>query len=206
MPSKAEVKKYLEERDLDSLAALAREDKRVVNYIFRLLYSADELLRKRAIEGLGLVCNVIADRDPGAVLNVLRQLWWSVNEESGGIGWSAAEAMAEIVKHRPGEFSDYGTIAVSFLEEELLCRGVLWAAGTLAQVRPDFIKRVLPEISGFLDSSDPVLRGYAARALSAVNLAEEKLQSLRNDFTPVQVYENGDLCYKTVAELAGYKH
>lgn len=204
MITKAEVKKYLEERDLERLTALAGEDKRVVNYIFRCLYSADELLRKRAIEALGLVCNVIADRDPGAVLNILRQLWWSINEESGGIGWSATEAMAEIIKHRPEEFSDYGSITVSFLDEEMLCRGGLWAAGTLAQIRPSFINHALPEIINFLDSSDPTLRGYAARALLAAGAAKDKLELLKEDRAPVQVYENGELYYRTVAELAGH--
>jgi len=202
--TKAEVKKYLEERDLERLTALAGEDERVVNYIFRCLYSADELLRKRAIEALGLVCNVIADRDPGAVLNILRQLWWSINEESGGIGWSATEAMAEIIKHRPEEFSDYGSITVSFLDEEMLCRGGLWAAGTLAQIRPSFINHALPEIINFLDSSDPTLRGYAARALLAAGAAKDKLELLKEDRAPVQVYENGELYYRTVAELAGH--
>lgn len=203
--SKAEVVKYLEERDLDSLCSLAREGKRVATYIIRCLYSVDELLRKRAIEALGFVCVELAQKDPEIVLNILRQLLWSVTEESGGIGWSASEAMAEIVKRLPEQFSNYGTIAVSLLDEEPLQKGGLWAAGTLAEINPAFVTRVIPQITKFLDHPDPVLRAYAARALVIANPKEEKLRKLENDFIPVQIYQDGQLLCKSVAELAGHR-
>jgi len=204
MLSKAEVKDMLQQRNFEPLLKMAGKDKRIVRYIVRCLYSADELLRKRAIEALGLVCSIIAERDEWAVRNILRQLLWSVTEESGGIGWSAPEAMAEIVRHCPGKFHDYGSIAVSFLDEELLRRGGLWAAGTLGKICPEFVEHVLPDIMILLDSPDATLRGYAARALLAVNAGEEKRELLKNDKTPVQVYEDSELKYRTVSELAGF--
>lgn len=202
MISKAKVEKLIMTRDFERLVNLAEEDKRVVRFVMRCLYHADELRRKKAVEALGIICNSIAEKDARVVLNILRQLWWSVNDESGGIGWSAPEAMAEIVKHRPDDFSAYGSIALSYLDEELLCRGSLWAAGTLAKVRPGFVSRVLPQIKMFLKSDDPVLRGYAARALSAAGVGE--LEPLQYDRAPVTVYEKGALSSRTVAELAGF--
>ncbi|MTI85188.1 MAG: hypothetical protein FH756_15150 [Firmicutes bacterium] len=204
MVSKTKVEYCLQKKDFDYLLTLARKDKRVVRHIFRYLYSVDELVRKRAIEALGMVSSVIAERDTWSVRNILRQLLWSVTEESGGIGWSAPEAMAEIVKKCPEEFYDYGSIAVSYLDEELLRRSCLWAAGTLGELRPEFIKHVLPGIIKLLDNNDPTVRGYAARALLAVNTAGERLHHFKNDNAPVQVYEDGELRLRTVAELAGH--
>lgn len=44
-------------------------------------------MRWRAIEGMGAVAHRMAGEDPEAVRNILRNLLWTINEESGGIGW-----------------------------------------------------------------------------------------------------------------------
>lgn len=202
---KPEIKKYLQERDWESLLEQAGRDRRLVYYLFPYLYSTDELVRKRSIEALGLVCAFMAQKDKDLVRDVLRRLWWSINDESGGIGWSAAEAMAEIIKHRPEDFADYGSITVSFIDEEFLLRGVLWAAGTLARVDPTLVKFALNRIIELLDHPNPILRGYAARAAAAAGAAPEKLALLKNDPATVQVYVDGKLRWRTVAELAGHE-
>lgn len=204
MKTRTLVQRVLKERNMYELININKNKKQVIKYLFRYLYSKDELLRHRAIEGLGILCNLITGENPEKVRDILRRLWWSVNEESGGIGWSAPEAMAEIIKYHPDLYSDFGPIIVSYLDEELLCRSTLWAAGTIGSVCPDFIEHAIPAITGFLDNPNPELRGFAARALAKSKSALDKLESLKYDYECVQVYENGKLVNKTVSQLAGH--
>lgn len=203
MKTKELIQNILTERNIGQLINLYKQKKQVIKYLFRFLYSKDELLRHRAIEGLGMLCNIIALENPEKVRDILRRLWWSINEESGGIGWSAPEAMAEIIQYHPDLYSDFGPIIVSFLDEELLRRSTLWAAGTIGSVRPDLIEHAIPAIIGFLNDADPVLRGFAARALANSNNGLDKLELLKNDHAQVEAYENGMLIKKTVSQLAG---
>jgi hypothetical protein len=65
---------------------------------------------------------------------IMRRLMWTLNDESGGIGWGVPEAMAEIMINHKGLFKEYAHILMSYaegggnyLDHEPLKRGVIKA-------------------------------------------------------------------------------
>ena len=148
--------------------------RRAVNPLFAFFCSGDPLLRWRAVSGMGAVVNRLAEVDMEAARVVMRRLMWTLNDESGGIGWGAPEAIGEITARHAALANEYGCILVSyirpdcnFLEHPVLQRGLLWGLGRLAHARPSAAADALPFVAPFCDSSDPSHRGHAAWFLSA---------------------------------------
>jgi HEAT repeat protein len=196
---------FLKDRNLSELAERVSRNRGTIRYLNRLLYDLDGLVRWRAIEAMGAVADRLAQDNPEAVRVILRNLLWSINDESGGIGWSAPEAIGEIIYRQPERFEEFASIILSFTDEPVLRRGVLWAAGRMAEARPGLVLEALPGLTSFLNDSDPVLRGYTLRLLAAVGERLDPVcyRHLLEDRSPVPVYEDGELKKVTVAELAG---
>lgn len=201
---KEEIISLLENQKFDHLAELVARKRSLLRYLNRLLYSPAGLLRWRAVEGMGAVARRLAGEDPEAVRNIIRNLLWTINEESGGIGWSAAECIGEIIYRRPDMFQEYASIIISRADEEMLRRGVVWAAGRIAQARPGLVRESLPDLAEFLDDPDPVVRGYTLRLFGILGERPDlsRRPHLLDDLSPVPVYENGQIREVTVAGLA----
>ncbi|MFZ5646160.1 MAG: DVU0298 family protein [Bacillota bacterium] len=201
---KEEFVALLKERRIDRIAGLVAEKRGNLRYLSRLLYHQEDLVRWRAIEAMGEVADRLADDDPEGVRIILRNLLWSINEESGGIGWSAPHCIGEIVHRRPDMFGEFASIVLYFTDEEMLKRGVLWAAARIAQSRPELVSEEVPRLTGFLEDPDPVVRGYTLRFLAFMGerLDFDHYSGLLNDTGEVPVYENGELKVTTVADLA----
>ncbi|GBF35700.1 methylated-DNA--protein-cysteine methyltransferase [Desulfocucumis palustris] len=202
--SKEEVIALLENRDYEAIAAMVQSRKSNLRYLNRLLYHPEQLIRWRAIEAMGVLADRLAAEDPEAVRVILRTLLWTINDESGGIGWSAPECIGEIIHRRPEMFGEFASIVLSYTDEEMLRRGVLWAAGRIAQARPELVREDMSHLLGFLDDSDPVVRGYALRLMHIMgqSLDAGKYGRLLADHSAVPVYERGKLGLTTVAGLA----
>ena len=186
---------------------------RVINPLIGALCSNDETVRWHAITALGPIVADLADRDMEAARVVMRRLMWSLNDESGGIGWGAPEAMGEIMACHDGLAREYGHILVAFMREdgfflelEMLQRGLMWGLGRLAEVRPSLVRKkngvlyLLP----YLDSPDAAVRGLAARALGLLQAKEAiaGLAKLSSDPGRVKHYLNRDFVDETVGSLA----
>lgn len=202
--AKEEIISLLENQKFGDLADLVARKRGSIRYLNRLLSNPAGLLRWRAVEAMGHVADRLADEDPEAVRIILRNLFWTINEESGGIGWSSAECIGEIISRRPECFREYVSIILSFIDEAMLRRGVLWAARSIARVLPGLVRESLPDPSIYLDDRDPVVRGYS---LLLMEVLEETLDTGRHgrlleDRSPVPVYGEGLLKEVTVAELA----
>lgn len=201
---KDQVITLLQERKLSELAGLVALKRGTLRYLTRLLYETGGTLRWRAIEGMGVVADRLAGDDPEAVRLILRNLLWSINDESGGIGWSAPECVGEIIYRRPEMFKEFASIVLSFADEEMLRRGVLWAAGRIAQADLELVREEIPGLASFLDDPDPVVRGYTLRlmAIAGIKPELELYRRLLEDPGAVPVYENGEVKEITVAALA----
>jgi hypothetical protein len=202
--SKEEVVALLEEKNYRRLAGAIIQKRSNLRYLNRLLYEPGKLIRWRAIEAMGVVADMLADKDPEAVRVILRSLLWTINDESGGIGWSAPECIGEIIHHRPELFADFASVVLSYADEHMLRRGVLWAAGRMAQAQPGLIREELPVLAAFLDDPDPVVRGYTLRLLDIMGekFDPRRFGHLLEDRSAVPVYERGLLVETTVADLA----
>ncbi|MCX6028088.1 MAG: HEAT repeat domain-containing protein [Chloroflexi bacterium] len=137
---KARVRKLLAEGDVADIVALAGQNRRVFSYLTALTYDPDPLVADRAVEALGLVAGALSDTDAEFVRGHLRRLFWLLNDESGGIGWRAAEAIGEIIRARPDRFAEFipNLVALLDMEAEDAPRfrdSILRAIGRVAEVR-----------------------------------------------------------------------
>jgi hypothetical protein len=144
---------------------------------------------------------------------VMRRFMWSLNDESGGIGWGAPEAMGEIMATHDRLAEEYGHMLVAYMREdgfylelEQLQRGLMWGLARFAMVKPDLLKRkkapayLLP----YLDSSDSTVRGLAAWALGLLHAGEAvaSLEKLVSDPAQVKFFLNRTFVADTVGGLA----
>ena len=210
---KARIRDILHDKDFDR--ALMRlvdlPARRAVNPLISFFCSGEALLRWRAISGMGAVVSRLADREMESARVVMRRLMWTLNDESGGIGWGAPEAMGEITACHRALAEEFGCILVSyirpdcnFLEHPVLQRGVLWGLGRLAHARPEMVVDAAPFIRPFLASDDVFHRGHAAWALGAVDADHLRHEAGRlvQDPSTFPFYADGHLRDVSVAALA----
>ncbi len=214
---KRRIKKILAGRDLDDilerLAALPAVQ--LVNPLFAGICHHDPRVHWHAVMAMGPTVARLADADMEAARVVMRRFMWSLNDESGGIGWGAPEAMAEIMVCHDRIAAEYAHILVAFmredgffLEHEPLQRGLMWGIGRLGAHRPALLHQwnapryLLP----YLESPDPTVQGLAARALGilAARTATPAIERLTTSSAPVELYlpETDRITTPTVGELA----
>jgi len=156
-----------------SMAAVCRYPARQsVNALISFFCDREEIIRWRAIAAMGRVVAMLAEDNMESARVIIRRLMWSLNDESGGIGWGSPEAMGEIMSRSQRLADEFSRILRSyirqdenFLEHETLQRGVLWGIGRLAQMYPNHLSQTDGHLLPFLKSEDAIHRGYAAWAL-----------------------------------------
>ncbi|MEW6274585.1 MAG: DVU0298 family protein [Bacillota bacterium] len=192
----------LREKNFHGLLA-AGKPMAVVRALFSLLYSPDELIHWRAAEALGYVVGTLADERPEAGRDILRRLFWALNDESGGNGRAVPEAIGAIINRRPDLYGDLAPILLSFLGDRALARGVLWAAAEIGRVNPALVKGAAAAILPYLADESPGVRVHAARALGMIGVrpAPEVLAGLQRDQAVAEIYLNGELKKVSVAEI-----
>ncbi|EFK08202.1 conserved hypothetical protein [delta proteobacterium NaphS2] len=174
--------------------------KRIVNALFPLLYSQDEIIKWRAVTFMGIFMADLAEKDMEAARNVMRRFMWNLNDESGGIGWGSPEAMGEILARHQGLAEEYAVILLSYADEDgnylelpMLQRGLLWGIARFSEVAPQVVKDSKLQFSHYLKSTDAAVRGHAARILGLVGAKEDRkyLLSLLKDKSAYMTYADG---------------
>ncbi len=117
----------------------------------------------RAVTALGVTVARLADMSLEQGREVMRQLMWYLNEESGGVGWGVPEVMGEILARHEGLAREYHSILVSYitdtgrhgnyLDHAPLRRGAFWGVARLAQVRPDLVASAAPALRAALSTA-----------------------------------------------------
>jgi len=174
--------------------------RRVVNPLFSFLYSLNEQVRWRAVSAMGAVVCLLAESQMEPARVIMRRFMWNLNDESGGIGWGSPEAMGEIMALNPKLADEYAHILISyiqpdgnFLEHADLQRGVIWGVGRLAHARPRMVANSASYLIPYMNSTDPLLRGYALWAAGAlpIEATREAIEEFRGDDTKIILYLNG---------------
>jgi hypothetical protein len=150
----------------------------------------------------------IAGVEPELVRPLVKRLYWSLNDESGGIGWMSAPALGEIGRAAPSLLRGCVRPLVRYLDEPFLLAGALWAIGRLALAYPDETREVVPEVARCCHRDDPAVRAQAALALGeiggdAAGRAGRAVAALAGDTRAVTVYRDGALVTRQVQEWAG---
>ena len=121
--------------------------RKVVNPLFRYIQSVDEPVRSRAIASMGQVVAALADDKMESARIIMRRLMWSLNDESGGIGWGAPEAMGEIMAVHGGLAREFHKILISYvdsdgnyLEYEPLRQGAVRGLKRLLEAQPQIME------------------------------------------------------------------
>ena len=194
--------------------------KDVVNVLFAAICREDPLVRWQAISCMGDAVARLAGEDMEEARVIMRRLLWSLNDESGGIGWGAPECMAEIMCRHAGLAVEYVHMLISYMREDgeeicqdgnfiehpLLQRGLLWGVARLCRCRPDLLlqKGAGGDISPYLGVPDAEIRGLAVMAAGALRLTGTQpiVEKMTTDTTPMTVYQEGIFLKTTVGRLA----
>jgi HEAT repeat protein len=187
--------------------------RQAVTPLISALYSQDHRIRWNAITALATVLARMARDDMEHARTVMRRFIWSLNDESGGIGWGAAETMAEAMVLHEGLYNEYARILLSFIREDgnyleypPLRRGALWGIGRLGHVRPELLRKVGARrwLCDYLKDRDAQSRAFAARALGSLGDEQDAaaLEKLVEQTDTVEIYMDGGLRHFTVGEIA----
>lgn len=217
--AKREVRRLLESPDFVSALAEAGPvleglpPKALARALLAALCAAQEERRHRAAALLGQAVAGLAGRDLEKGRDILRRLFWSLNEESGSMGWGAPEALAEIMAVHEGLAREFACLLVSLatpglnpLDNQALLGSVVWGLGRLAQAQPVVMAclELGPALLPWLEAHDPRLRGLAAWAAGQAGLsaARPALAALARDPATLAVFSQGRLREATVGRLA----
>ncbi len=182
--------------------------------LFGLFCHDEALVRWRAISALGILADELVTRGEAEPVRVImRRIMWTLNDESGGIGWGAPEAMGDITARNKRMAAEFHRILISYVDEDgnylehpVLQRGVLWGLARLSAAHPELMGRAEPMLHPFLRSDDPYHRGLAALAagpVAASGATRALLKDLVDDASPMDLYTDGHIDRVTVGRLAG---
>ena len=167
--NKKKIRTSLESNELVQVAALVRDERRLLSSLVRLAYNKETLVGWRAIMAIGLAAREIITTDLDVLRETCRKLIWSLSDESGGIGWSAPEILGEIASADPKRFKDFIPLVASVyeIEEDVFRGGVLYALGRIAGSAPELAASYQKIIIASLADKDPLVK---VRGLELVGL------------------------------------
>jgi len=212
---KKQIIHLLKNEEYEAVLALTNvtSEKRLLNLLVGCFCNDDEKVRWLAVSAVGQVVLNIADADMEEARVVMRRFMWMLNDESGGIGWGAPEAMGEVMACHKGLAEEYTHILVAnmredgnYLELPMLQRGLMWGIARLAEARGQLLreKNAVLYLLPYLDSADSAVRGLACRAVGNLNIVEakERLASLIKDTNELLLYSKRKFETVTVGKLA----
>lgn len=221
--TKNKVLELFNDRDLakilQELETIAAKD--AINALFSLICREEPALRWRAISCMGRTVARLADQEMEEARIVMRRFLWSLNDESGGIGWGAPESMAESMCCHEGLAREYVHMLISYMREDgeevcqdgnyiehpLLQRGLLWGVARLSACRPELLLQqgADADLLPYLLSEDGEIRGLAALACGRLSIkaSVSELRRLAGDTAAFQFYQDGNLDRVSVGQLAG---
>ena len=203
---KPEITALLGAYQLQPIIEAAKRDRSIIRMLISLVYDKEHLQSWRAIEAIGLASGEIAKTNVDVIRNLSQRFLWMMRDESGNGPGSAPELLGEIVRSTPDAFADIGQVLTSFHDEKMLRRGVMRAIWRIVEKRPDLLTMTqeIMEQKLYLDDDDAVVRAYALMISGLLGLTEflPLVQSLRDDSSPITIYDNGEFMITSVAEIA----
>ena len=195
-------------------------DHLVLNTLFGALCSPLEIVRWNAVICFGMVVPSLALQNMEKARVIMRRFLWSLNDESGGIGWGAPEALAEIMCHSKELRHEYLHMLVSYMTEDgdeqfqdgnylelpMLQRGLLWGVGRLCQSHGREMAdcKIVDRIASYLSSQDKTVAGLAIWCLGFLRAetAASGIVSFKGCRGKIQIYRDSSLHYVEIGFLA----
>ena len=193
---KQQVRDLLKRRDCKDLIELCEKHRQFWNELRFRLYDIDERLRWPAIECVAKFIQRLWEKgEKEKVREYIRNLFWSINDESGGIGWSAPQTIAEIIINIPELLEPYGSMMIAHtFEEPLLIKGGLWGIGRLGKQIAESVKFFQEKILVAFENDDPETLSLAAWAMGEVGFKPVLpfMKKLLRRKERVRIYIKGD--------------
>lgn len=174
---KSSLTRWIREYDIPELKARLAEASAAawVHPLLSLLYQREETVFLKAVELCGWLVQRLWEEDREAARNVIRRLFWSLNEESGAIGWGAPEALGAIVSSSESIAREYARLLLSllrsqasFIDHPSILNGILWAAVRVVRSFPQHIDTDVSDVlAPYCNHPDPETR-EPARIVSAL--------------------------------------
>ena len=203
---KQQVRDLLEQRDYDRLLELCEKDRHFWKELRFSLYDIDERLRWSAIETVAKFMQRWWQAGKKAkVRDYIRNLFWSIMDESGGIGWSASQTIAEIIVNIPELLDPYGSMMIAHaFEEPPLIKGGLWGIGRMGKLSAEAITFFQDIVLEVFRSEDAETLGLAAWAMGEAGFkpAQPFLERLLERKEQVRIYIKGSFYEKPLGQWA----
>ncbi|MDQ7787838.1 MAG: hypothetical protein RDU01_09525 [Thermodesulfovibrionales bacterium] len=203
---KNQVAELLKRREYALLVEYCIRDRHSWQAVRFRLYDLDEPVRWAAIETVAKVMEQWWKAGRGEkVRNYIRTLFWSMTDESGGIGWSAPQAIAEIIAHIPEIIDPYGSMMIAHtIDEPPLVKGGLWGVGRLGKRIEDSVDFFRDRIFAVFASTDAETLGLLAWAMGQTGYrpAVPFLRQMQVSDAAVTIYCNGEFSVKSLGEWA----
>jgi hypothetical protein len=203
---KREMEDLLRKRDFQCLIELCETNRGYWQELRYRLYDLDEVLRWSAIETVGKLMKKWWDSGNEEKVRIyIRTLFWSLNDESGGIGWSSAQIIAEIIAQIPVLIDPYGSMMIAHcIDEPPLLKACFWGIGRLDGLIRKAVKVFKNEILEAFSTGDIEVLGTAAWAVgeAGFTLAVPFLEKLIFRSEQVTIYIDGIFCEKSLGKWA----
>jgi len=170
------IQNALERNDLSLVAASVVKGRKVLSMLVRLSYEKETLVGWRAILAVGMAARELVKTEPEFLRDACRKLLWSLNDESGGIGWSAPELLGEIVSADTKRFADLiPLIAEAYdIEGGMFRAGVVYALTRIGAHAPEKAASFRRIIDDALAARDPLVRIRGLELAGSVSLAADR--------------------------------
>ncbi len=180
---KLELLLLLEKRKTSEISNFLERypDHLVLNTLFSALCNPLDRVRWNAVICFGTIVPRLAEERIEEARVIMRRFLWSLNDESGGIGWGAPESLAEVMCHCGQLRREYLHMLISYMCEDgeeffqdgnylelpMLQRGLLWGIGRLGQCHRDEMieQNIVENVAAYLSSTDSTVSGLAIWAL-----------------------------------------
>lgn len=201
--TKAQVEGCVKDYNFSPLLSSGLKNKKILRFLQRLIYSADNLLRWRAMDAIGRVTAVIALDDPGAVSNLLQRLFISITD-SASSSWGAISTIGEIIRNSPKNFAPYIPELFQFTRDPRLLPEIMRTFARISRNIPEPFRKKAFYFIPLLRHEDSRIRGYTVILLGNLKAkeAEDDIKSLLEDRETVEIYEKGNITRRTIGELA----
>jgi hypothetical protein len=207
---KATIKKQVEEllrkRDIEWLVDLCEKDRHYWHEVRFRLYDLDEMLRWPAIQTIAkLMHRWWQSGKEDNVRQYIRTLFWSLNDESGGIGWSAPQAIAEIIVQIPEIAYPYGSMMIAHtIDEPPLIKGCLWGIGRMGRLIASSLAFFQRQIIEIFHTDDAETLGLLSWAMGETCFAPAApfLEKIQLSAETVRIYMENDFIEKPLGQWA----
>lgn len=192
--SKKDFLSILEKMDFETIEKVSLNNQRILGWLISLSYDKENSMSWKAIKAMGHIAKAyVSVENIEPLKNTIRKLLWSMTEESGGIGWRAAELIAEIIYANPSLFEDIIPILWSYREEESFLESVLRGMIKLSKKinLTDYIKVEDIELKSFLRHKNDEIRALAAIFIEKMKSNVPVSGEIKN--TILSVYNNGKI-------------